>query len=147
MKKTSQHIGKFGPIYTQFKNKPKNAIKHLKKVKNGECLNALYREEIGFVDIVWGKNDENNRGYGLKHIIEKHEKEFKKFQKSDVKIEDLIPFIFEFGTIKEEREQFKIIINNERYRIVLLTKWYGRKKALLLTSYVFKEKKSKVKKL
>ncbi|MCL2681878.1 MAG: hypothetical protein FWE63_00155 [Bacteroidales bacterium] len=25
--------GEFGPIYTQFKNKPKDAIKHLKKVK------------------------------------------------------------------------------------------------------------------
>ena len=48
------------PKYNQFENKPKEAIKHLLKVKKGDCLKALYREDIGHIDIVWGKNDENN---------------------------------------------------------------------------------------
>ena len=52
MKKNVQKIGQFGPIYTQFKNKPKDAIIFLKKRKNGECVKALYRQDIGYVDIV-----------------------------------------------------------------------------------------------
>lgn len=70
-------FGQFGTIYTQFKLKPKEAIKHLMKVKQGECTNALYREDIGFIDIVWGENDKNNKGFGLKHIIDKHEQKSK----------------------------------------------------------------------
>lgn len=33
--------GVFGPIYDQFCNHPKLAIRHLLKVKNGECPKAL----------------------------------------------------------------------------------------------------------
>ncbi|MBR3559488.1 MAG: hypothetical protein IKN78_11525 [Bacteroidales bacterium] len=40
---------------------------------SGECPKALYREDIGYIDIVWGENDpKTNRGFGLKHIVEKH---------------------------------------------------------------------------
>jgi len=69
--------GDFGTIYTQFKGKPNEAIKHLLKVKNGECVAALYRSDIGDIDIVWGENDIKNKGFGLKHIYEKHNKEKK----------------------------------------------------------------------
>lgn len=70
-------VGEFGKIYTGFEKEPKKAIKFLIKAKHGECLNALYRSDIGYIDIVWGKNDKNNKGFGLKHIIEKHGKEIK----------------------------------------------------------------------
>jgi hypothetical protein len=140
--KTKNKIGEFGTIYTQFKNKPKDAILHLKKTKNGECIKALFREDIGYVDIVWGKNDpKTNKGYGLKHIIEKHEKEIKKL---GFEIEDFIPMAFYLGQIKETREAFKILIENEQYRVVLLTQWKGRNKTLLLTSFgVTQKRKSK----
>ncbi|MDR0437184.1 MAG: hypothetical protein LBH22_02645 [Bacteroidales bacterium] len=134
-------IGEFGPIYAQFKNKPKDAILFLKKKKNGECLKALHRQETGFVDIVWGKNDENNRGYGLKHIIEKHEKEI---QKLGFEVEEFIPMAFQLGTLKKTRLDFRILIENEHYRVVILTKWKERKKTLLLTSFgITQKKKSK----
>jgi len=51
MKENTQQIGEFGPIYTQFENKPKDAIKHLMKVKTGDCINAYHHEEIGWIDI------------------------------------------------------------------------------------------------
>ena len=67
MKITSKRVGIFGPIYDQFQKQPKLAIKHLLKVQNGECPKALYRDDIGFIDIVWGENDpKTNKGYGLK---------------------------------------------------------------------------------
>ena len=52
---TTTEIGIFGPIYRQFEKKPKEAIKHLRKMKTGECPKALYRDDIGYIDIVWGK--------------------------------------------------------------------------------------------
>ena len=47
--------GEFGPIYRQFEKKPKEAIKFLRKMKDGECIAALHRNDIGNIDIVWGK--------------------------------------------------------------------------------------------
>ena len=67
---TEVEIGEFGPIYRQFERKPKEAILFLKKQKNGECVDALYRDDIGYVDIVWGVGGKS--GYGLCHIIEEH---------------------------------------------------------------------------
>ncbi len=136
--------GKFGPIYTQFKNKPKEAIIFLKKKKAGECVKALYRDEIGYVDIIWGENDpKTNKGYGLKHILEKHGKEIKML---GFEVENFIPMAFQLGKIKDTRESFKILIENESYRVILLTEWYGRKKTLLLTSFgITKKRKSKKK--
>ena len=34
---TTTEIGVFGPIYRQFEKKPQKAIKHLRKMKTGEC--------------------------------------------------------------------------------------------------------------
>ena len=83
-------IGEFGPIYSQFKGKPKQAIKHLKKVRKGEALKVFYRDEIGFVDLVWGENDpKSNKGFGLKHIIEKHSKEIARL---GFEVEDFLIF-------------------------------------------------------
>ncbi len=45
------------------------------QIETGECIKALYREDIGYVDIVWGVGGKS--GYGLCHIIEQHEDELK----------------------------------------------------------------------
>ena len=56
MDKTKEiETGEFGPIYRQFEKKPKEAIKFLRKMKDGECIAALHRNDIGDIDIVWGK--------------------------------------------------------------------------------------------
>ena len=70
-------IGKYGPIYRQFAGKPKEAIKFLREKKDGECIAALHRSDIGDIDIVWGKVTDpiKHKGYGLSHIIDKHESE------------------------------------------------------------------------
>lgn len=39
------NTGFFGNIYTQFVNKPKEAIIHLMKVKNGECEKSKGNEK------------------------------------------------------------------------------------------------------
>lgn len=47
--------GDFGPIYDQFKGKPKEAVKFLMSKKEGEAIGALRHKDIGDIDLVWGK--------------------------------------------------------------------------------------------
>ncbi len=86
--------GVFGTIYEQFKDNPKAAILHLKKTKEGDCVNALYIKELGYISIVWGENDKNNKGYGLKHIIERHGIDIEAL---GFTVEDLIAIIIQYG--------------------------------------------------
>jgi hypothetical protein len=121
-------VGEFGTIYTQFKDKPKEAIKFLMKVHTGEAAQALYRKEIGHIDIVWGDNT-----FGLKHIIEKHVNEIAQL---GFKVEDFIPVVVQYGTINESKEQRnKIFLEGNMFRVVILTKWNGKKKTLLLSAF------------
>lgn len=126
-------IGDFGEQYTEFYHKPKEAIKYLKKVKRGECVAALYRKDIGDIDIVWGENDKNNKGFGLKHIIEKHGKDIKRL---GFEVEDFIPIVVQFGNINiKESTSNKIVFENQSFRFIIKTHWNGKKKNFLLTSF------------
>ncbi|GAA9500617.1 hypothetical protein BTM460_06500 [Helicobacter pylori] len=42
--------------------------------KNGQVAGAAYREDLGGIDFVWGKDAKS--GYGLVHILEKREKQY-----------------------------------------------------------------------
>ena len=100
--------GEFGPIYTQFENSPKEAILWLKKQQKGECVNALYREDIGFVDIIWGIAEDSKRnikGYGLAHIISEHGNEIKQL---GFEVEDFIPIIFKASAMLSYTERLSI---------------------------------------
>jgi len=137
--KSKLQYGDFGPIYDQFKDKPREAILWLKKVKKGECPQALYRKDIGYIDIVWGENDPvTNKGYGLKHIIEKHGKEIKEL---GYNVEDFVPIIFLYGNLNLKKSiKNKIFIEGSMFRIVILTKWNGKKKRFVLTAFDLRKK-------
>ena len=135
--------GDFGTIYTQFKNKPKEAIKHLKKVKEGECVAALYRDDIGYVDLVWGENDSKNRGYGLKHIIEKHGEQIKEL---GFNVEDFIPIIFQYGNLLISKTSEEYMLESQMFRIVIERTYKGRKKCWVLTAFDLRKRHKKGKK-
>lgn len=61
-------------------------------------LKALYRKDIGYVDIVWGVAGQN--GYGLAHIISEHGDELKQL---GFEIEDFISMVFAFGKKNKKR--------------------------------------------
>lgn len=131
--------GVFGTIYTQFENQPVKAIKHLVKVKEGEAVKAIHHPKIGFIDFVWGENDKNNIGYGLKHIIEKHGNDIKRLGYA---IEIFIPMIILYGELKlHHREKDKIILDGKTFRVVIKTEWDGKRKIFLLTAFDIKAKK------
>ena len=117
------------PQYKHFKNKPVEAIKHLMKVKKGDCLQALYRKDIGYIDIVWGENDKNNKGFGLKHIIEKHGDEIKQL---GFKVEVFIPIIVQFGELQKSKKEDKILLEGEMCRVVI---YADSKKKFVLTAF------------
>jgi conserved hypothetical mosaic CUP0956/HP1116/jhp1044-like protein len=138
-KKDTQPNPAWLPQYTQFKNKPVQAIKFLMKEQKGDCLQALYREDIGYIDIVWGENDKNNKGFGLKHIIEKHGKEIEQL---GFKVEVFIPIIVQFGELKiSNKKPYKIELVGEMFKIVISTKAYSnetnkmKNKTFVLTAF------------
>ncbi len=121
--------------FTQFRHKPKAAIKYLKKVKRGECVAALYREGFGDIDIVWGENDpKTNKGYGLKHIIEKHGNEIKRL---GFEVEDFIPIVVQFGNfnIKKSEAHKKVFESNGFRFIVAIQQLENGKKKWLLSAF------------
>ena len=138
---TGNKNGIFGPIYDQFCGQPKLAIKHLLKVQNGECPKALYRDGIGYIDIdiVWGENNpKTNKGFGLKHIVEKHGASIKEL---GFEVEDFIPIVVQFGNLSVKKsDDKKLILESETFRIVIQTRWDNQEKIFLLTAFDLRKK-------
>jgi hypothetical protein len=61
------HENKFGENYSEYAGKPKEALDFLIDKKSGQVRNAWERDDIGDIDIVYGK-----KAFGLRHIIGKH---------------------------------------------------------------------------
>ncbi len=101
----------------------------------------MYREDIGYIDIVWGENDKNNKGFGLKHIVEKHGKEIEQL---GFKVEDFIPIIVQYGELKKSQKEEKILLEGNMFRVVL---YVDTKKKFVLSAFdlrpINKKKKSK----
>ncbi|RRO19689.1 zincin-like metallopeptidase domain-containing protein [Flavobacteriaceae bacterium 14752] len=130
------------PKYHQFKNKPQKAIKHLMKVKKGDAVSALFREDIGYIDIIWGENDPiTNKGFGLKHIIEKHGNEIKEL---GFKVENFIPIIVLFGNYNQSKKnKNRIELTGDTFKIVISKKAFGKDKNFVLTAFDLRPSKKK----
>jgi hypothetical protein len=108
-------------------------------MQNGECPKALYREDIGYIDIVWGENDpKTNKGFGLKHIVEKHGTRIKEL---GFEVEDFIPIVVQFGNLSVKKsDDKKLILESETFRIVIQTRWDNQEKIFLLTAFDLRKK-------
>ncbi|WP_080029268.1 DUF3519 domain-containing protein [Helicobacter pylori] len=72
-------LKEFGKNYPEFALKPKEALEKLLQEKNGQVAGAAYREDLGGIDFVWGTpKTKDSNGYGLAHILEKREKQYKR---------------------------------------------------------------------
>ena len=118
----------FGTIYTQFENKPVQAIKFLMKKKEGECINALYRNDIGYIDIVWGKVTDpiKHKGFGLAHIIDKHEADIKKL---GFDVANFIATVVQYGAENVKK--------SEEHKKVFESKYSTSSSSLILGIYTF----------
>ncbi|QQW87247.1 DUF3519 domain-containing protein [Helicobacter pylori] len=69
-------IKEFGKNYPEFALKPKEALEKLLQEKNGQVAGAAYRDDLGGIDLVWGKpKTKDSNGYGLAHILERREQQ------------------------------------------------------------------------
>lgn len=122
-----EEIGDFGPIFTQFKGKPNEAVKHLLKVKDGEAIGALFHPDIGDIDLVWGKEgslEENYEdGFGLSKIARKHPEVIDNLQ-------DIIS-----QTSIKSRGKNRIRLESNEYKAVVRLNWNEKTKNWLLTAF------------
>ncbi|GAA8585139.1 hypothetical protein HpDR63_04080 [Helicobacter pylori] len=67
-------LKEFGTNYPEFALRPKEALEKLLQEKSGQVAGAAFRDDLGGIDFVWGKDGKD--GYGLAHILEKREKQY-----------------------------------------------------------------------
>lgn len=113
--KLEEEEGKFfGKNYSQFENKPKEAIDFLLKERNGQVIGAIEREGLGKIDIVYG----NNKG-GLCHIRNKHFVRADDFSSLD-EMRDVIVDLLRTGKIGQYyNDGGKVNIYKKDYRLTL----------------------------
>ncbi|MDD3602636.1 MAG: hypothetical protein PHZ17_04915 [Sulfurovum sp.] len=121
-----QEIEKFGRNFTKFKGKPKEAIGHLIKVKNGQVRGAIHKEGVGDIDFIWGKvtDAKRHKGYGFAHIIDKH----------GVEEAMKLPKMIEKLKIKIKTNN-GLILEDEEYRVSIRLDWIGKSKIWVLTAF------------
>ena len=115
----------------------KRLSKFLREKKNGECIAALYRSDIGDIDIVWGEITDpiKHKGYGLAHIIDKHELEINKL---GFNVEDFVPIVVQFGNFNlKKSDSQKKVYESETFRFVvaLENEQNGKIKKWLLSAF------------
>ncbi|GAA8554452.1 DUF3519 domain-containing protein [Helicobacter pylori] len=139
-------LKEFGKNYAEFALKPKEALEKLLQEKNGQVAGAAYRDDLGGIDFVWGKDGKS--GYGLAHILESREKQYTRLGLNAEQIKERtdellksIPEVIENGTLlKDDLGHVSIQLND--VKVGLTNQWFGNdlKNHLIVTSYERDEK-------
>ncbi len=139
-------LKQFGKNYAEFVLKPKEALEKLLQEKNGQVAGAAFREDLGGIDFVWGKDGKD--GYGLAHILEKREKQYTRLGLNAEQIKERtdellksIPEVIENGTLfKDDLGRVSVELNN--IRVGLKNTWDNDNlnNHFLVTSYERDEK-------
>ncbi|RKV07783.1 DUF3519 domain-containing protein [Helicobacter pylori] len=149
LKHATNPLKEFGTNYPEFALKPKEALEKLLQERNGQVAGAAYREDLGGIDFVWGTpKTKESVGYGLAHIIESREKQYKKLGLTNEQAKERtnklikeIPNIIQKGVKEEDRTGYvAIILNNSK---VILSKFKGDKELknhYMITSFEVDEK-------
>nr|WP_330369649.1 DUF3519 domain-containing protein [Helicobacter pylori] len=113
-------LKQFGTNYPEFALKPKEALEKLLQEKNGQVACAAFRDDLGGIDFVWGKDGKD--GYGLAHILEKREKQYTRLGLNTEQIKERtdellksIPEVIENGALfKDDLGRVSVELNNIR---------------------------------
>ncbi|WP_120965707.1 DUF3519 domain-containing protein [Helicobacter pylori] len=134
-------LKEFGTNYPEFALKPKEALEKLLQEKNGQVAGAAFRDDLGGIDFVWGKDGKD--GYGLAHILEKREKQYTRLGLNAEQIKERtdellksIPEVIEKGTLfKDDLGCVSVGLND--VKVGLTNQWFGNdlKNHLIVTSY------------
>lgn len=117
-------VGSFGPIYDQFRGRPKEAVTFLSDKKDGEAVGALSHPEIGSIDLVWGKEGSSHSdGYGLSKLIKWHPEVVENLQEilNDMHI--------------TSRTENRVQLESDKYQAAVRLTWDNENKTWLLTAF------------
>ncbi|WQV60503.1 DUF3519 domain-containing protein [Helicobacter pylori] len=139
-------LKQFGKNYAEFVLKPKEALEKLLQEKNGQVAGAAFRDDLGGIDFVWGKDGRD--GYGLAHILEKREKQYTRLGLNTEQIKERtdellksIPEVIENGALfKDDLGRVRVELNN--IRVGLKNTWDNNNlnNHFVVTSYERDEK-------
>ena len=125
----------FGEEFADFSGRPAESIEHLMAEKRGYVPGAFYREELGAIDLAWGKD--GAKGFGLAHIIERRSKDGfdgEAFARS-------LPKIIQEGQIEtRESHPGRAYIVHEETEAVIRLDWDSQARTWLVTAYPLKKK-------
>lgn len=135
----------FGKAYNEYSGKPKEAIEYLLKEKNGYVPNAIYKEGIGNIDIIWGEAGTGKGGYGLAHIIRRRNEEGNNGEEFVKQLPDIIEHgkiyskiaqIDNEGRYIRKNEEDRVYIGTRDKEIVIRLTWNDETHNWLLTGYI-----------
>jgi len=123
-------IGKFGPIFDQFRHDAKGAIAHLMKHRTGEATAALHHAAVGDIDMIWGKEGTAAKdymdGFGLAKIARKHPEV----------LGDLQGFLNGLKKNEARSGTNRTVLESPDKNAIVSLDWLGQQKKWLLTAYV-----------
>ncbi|MDU9702955.1 DUF3519 domain-containing protein [Helicobacter pylori] len=134
-------LKEFGKNYPEFVLKPKEALEKLLQEKNGQVAGAAFRDDLGGIDFVWGKDGKD--GYGLARILEKREKQYTRLGLNAEQIKERtdellksIPEVVENGTVFKD-DLGRVSVELKDVKVGLTNQWFGNdlKNHLIVTSY------------
>lgn len=116
--------GDFGPIYTGYTNKPKQAIEKLMDEKQGEVADAFIHPELGPIAFIYG-----DEGKGLRHIEAKR----------GIKWVNSIPDILRAGRVERDEKglprAYIVDEHDPAHVAVIRLDWDGKQKTWLVTAH------------
>lgn len=122
--RAKRKTGDFGPIFDEYSNDLKGAIKILSKEKTGEVPRVLHHKDVGAIDLVWGKEGTGKSdGFGLSKIIKFHPEVVENLQE-----------ILDGMRIREQSNN-RVQLESEKYKAAVRLSWNGKKKTWLLTEF------------
>jgi hypothetical protein len=122
----------FGEHYLEFSGKPVDAIEYLLEKKSGYVPAAIYKDNVGDIDFVWGKGGKD--GFGFAHIIERRESEGLDGEEFVRKIPELISE----GTVNLSKYSDRVFITNKSNTAVIRLDYNGEKATWLVTAFTKK---------
>jgi hypothetical protein len=124
VKRENTNTGDFGPIFTEYRGDVKGAVARLSQEKGGEAIGALHHEEVGDIDLVWGKEGTGHSdGFGLSKLLKFHPE-----------VVDNLQEILD-GMHVVSRSKNRINLESERYKAAIRLTWNDKAKTWLLTAF------------
>ena len=132
---SSENNEPFGKAYNEYSGKPKEAIEYLIKKKNGHVPNAIYKEGIGDIDIVWGEAGTGKGGYGLSHIIRRRNEEGYNGEEFVKQLPDIIN---NGKVIDRDKGLGRLYVLNNNKEVAIRLTWDNKERNWLVSAYILK---------